>query len=139
MQGPSLNELRQIAAAIAPRRGWDFSRMRDDRDPVPWSYEDVVRRYLQPTSRALDIGAGGGERFLALADQFGSGLGTDVDPAMISTAVQNTLSALRHRVSFAVMPAQALAVADASFDIVLNRHAPFSVTEVARVLKSGGY
>ena len=40
----TLEELERIAAAVDERRGWDFSRVRDDRDPVPWDYASVVRR-----------------------------------------------------------------------------------------------
>ncbi|MCK4450123.1 MAG: class I SAM-dependent methyltransferase [Anaerolineae bacterium] len=82
----TLEELKRIAASVGERRGWDFSCMQTDRDPVPWDYADVVRRYLQPSSRVLDIGTGGGERFLALAPHFGAGVGIDADPTMIQVA-----------------------------------------------------
>jgi SAM-dependent methyltransferase len=134
-----LAELRRLADLVGDRRGWDFSRMRVARDPVPWDYAEVVRRYLRPSSRVLDIGTGGGERFLQLAPSFGHGLGTDVDPAMIDAARANTPPGLRGTVDFAVMPAAALAVPDASMDIVLTRHAPIAVAEVVRVLRLGGY
>lgn len=75
----TLEELQYIAASVSERRGWDFSRVRDDRDPVPWDYAEVVRRYLQPSGRVLDIGTGGGERFLALAPHFGTGVDIDAD------------------------------------------------------------
>ncbi len=67
--------LRDMAETVAPRSGWDFSRMKAERDPVPWDYDDVVRRFLRPTSQVLDIGTGGGERFLAMADAFALGWG----------------------------------------------------------------
>src|SRR5579884_1338737 len=132
-------DLRQIAETVSPRRGWDFSRMHDDRDPAPWDYEEVARRYLRPTDRVLDIGTGGGERMLRLAAHYGRGLGTDIDSQMIAVAAENTPPALRGNVSWAVMPAETLAVPDAAFDVVLNRHAPFTVSEVVRVLRPGGY
>lgn len=46
----TLEELRCIAASVGERQGWDFSRVQDERDPVPWDYIDVVRRYLRPSS-----------------------------------------------------------------------------------------
>lgn len=132
------DELRRMMAEIEWRRGWDFSRMRDDRDPVPWEYMEVARRYVKPTDDVLDIGTGGGEKLLSLADAFGTGIGVDPDPAMIATARENTPPALVEKVSFMEGSAEALPVPDASFDVVLNRHAVVGVAEVARVLRPGG-
>src|SRR3954452_5672435 len=134
-----LDELRRIAAEVGPRRGWDFSPVRDDRDPVPWEYEEVVRRYLRPADRVLDIGTGGGERFLALAPSFGLGVGVDADPEMVRAARENTPAALAERVSFVAGPVEMLPVPDTSFDVVLSRHAPVDVAEVMRALRPGGY
>lgn len=133
------DELRQLAASVAPRHGWDFSRMRVDRDPAPWDYREVVRRYLRPADHVLDVGTGGGERFLELAPHFGSGIGIDPDPAMIDAARENTPTPLAETVSFQVGRADALPVPDAAFDLVLNRHAVVDVAEALRVLRPGGY
>ncbi|MBC8445687.1 MAG: class I SAM-dependent methyltransferase [Chloroflexi bacterium] len=134
----TLEDLKRIAASVGERRGWDFSRVRDDRDPVPWDYADVVRRYLQLSSRVLDIGTGGGERFLALAPHFGAGVGIDADPTMIQVARENTPPSLVDKVSFEVMRAEALGFPDAAYDVVLNRHASVYVEEIVRVLRSDG-
>ncbi len=131
-------ELRRIAASVGARRGWDFSRMRETQEPAPWDYADIARAYLAPDSHVLDIGTGGGERFLALADAFRSGVGIDASAGMIATAQENSTPALADKISFAVMTAQRLAFLAASFDVVLNRHAPVDATEVTRVLRSGG-
>lgn len=112
--------------------------MRKTQEPAPWDYADTARAYLAPDSHVLDIGTGGGERFLALADSFRSGVGIDASPEMIATAQENLPPALASKISFAVMPAQRLTFPSASFDVVLNRHAPVEATEVARVLRSGG-
>ena len=77
MDPPAYQEHGADEIPVETRRGWDFSRMQDDIDPVPWLYENVVRPYLSPLQRVLDIGTGGGERFLSLADYFGSGIGID--------------------------------------------------------------
>jgi SAM-dependent methyltransferase len=132
------DELRRIAASVGARRGWDFSRMRETQEPAPWDYADIVRTYLTPDSHVLDIGTGGGERFLALADAFRSGVGIDASAEMIATAQENLPPVLTDRIGFAVMPAQRLTFAPASFDVVLNRHAPVDAAEVTRVLRSGG-
>lgn len=134
----TLEELRRIAVSVSERRGWDFSRVRDDRDPVPWDYADVVQRYLQPSSRVLDIGTGGGERFIALAPYFDTGIGIDANPTMIQTAQENTPPSLTDKLSFKLMRAQALQFPDCSFDIVLNRHCSVSTNPIVRVLRPGG-
>lgn len=97
-----------------------------------------MRRYLQPSSRVLDIGTGGGERFLAVAPHFGTGVGIDAIPTMIPVARANMPLSLVEKISFEVMRAEALRFPDAAFDVVLNRHAPVYVEEIVRVLRSDG-
>ena len=134
-----LETLRQLVESVEERRGWDFSPVRDAIDPVPWTWTSVVRRYLSRTQRVLDIGTGGGERFVTLAEYYGSGIGIDRDQQMVTVARQNTPKVLKCRVSFRKMDACALKFPDAAFDVVLNRHAPADTGEIARVLKPGGY
>ena len=129
--------LKRIADSVDDRRGWDFSRMQTERDPVPWDYMEIVPRYLKPGDMVLDVGTGGGERLLAISTAFGQGVGVDPDPDMIRTARENGVS--RPNVTFAEMGAESLAFPDATFDVVLTRHAPIYVPEVVRVLKPGGY
>jgi SAM-dependent methyltransferase len=135
----TLEELRCIAASVGERQGWDFSRVQDERDPVPWDYIDVVRRYLRPSDRILDIGTGGGEKFLALACHFGTGIGIDASTEMIGAALTNKSSLAADNVSFEVMRAEVLQFTDAEFEVVLNRHCTVDVGEVFRVLRPGGF
>ena len=79
-------ELKRIAVSVGEREGWDFSRVRDAREPVPWDYLDVVQRYLRPTNRVLDVGTGGGEKLLSLAACFDSAVGVDASAEMIEIA-----------------------------------------------------
>lgn len=132
------DELTRLCQSVEERSGWDFSRVRDRRDPVPWEYHDVVRGYLKPDHRVLDVGTGGGERFLRLAPYFGRGLGTDISEEMIATARANTTPDLAGTVDFRVMPAENLELDDESFDVVLNRHANLCPAEIFRVLRPGG-
>jgi len=134
----TLEELQAIVDSVGTQAGWDFSAVRSERDPVPWHYLDVARSYLRPDSRVLDLGTGGGERFLALADGFGQGVGVDIDPEMIKTAEASAPPDLQGKVSFSVMDATRLDFADGSFDVVLNRHCSVFAGEIMRVLKPGG-
>jgi SAM-dependent methyltransferase len=133
-----LEELRRIAESVGEREGWDFSRMRDYTEPAPWDYMDVVRRYLHPSHHVLDVGTGGGEKFLELAPRFGTGIGIDIEPQMIEVAERNRSAAQVENVSFRPMRAEVLNFPDGTFDVVLNRHSVVRVAEVVRVLKPGG-
>jgi SAM-dependent methyltransferase len=134
----TLEELNGIVESVGELEGWDFSRVRDARDPVPWDYADLVCRYLEPSHRVLDIGTGGGERFLALAPYFGVGVGIDHAPSMVQRAWKNTPPSLAGRVFFELMDGGDLRFPDASFDVVLNRHATVCPAGIARVLRPGG-
>lgn len=138
MEPVTQDELRTIAGDVGELRGWDFSGVRHERDPVPWDYQDVAGRYLRPGGRVLDIGTGGGEQFLKLVPLIGAGIGIDASPGMVARAGANTPAGLVGKVSFAVMDAGRLELPGASFDVVLNRHAPIYAAEIVRVLCPGG-
>ena len=105
------------------------------RQPVPWEYHEVVLRYLRPSDAVLDIGTGGGERLRDLAGAFGSGLGIDLDPAMVRFATEN--SAVPN-LSFRVCSDRLESVPE-TFDVIISRHAPFDLGAVAAHLRPGGY
>ena len=87
--GMSRTKILRIAESVGERSGWDFARVRWDRDPTPWPYDNVVSSYLSRESHVLDIGTGGGDVFLRMAAGFGSGIGIDLDRAMIEVADSN--------------------------------------------------
>ena len=135
----TLDELKQIVHANGELDGWDFSRVHMERAPVLWEYVDVVRAYLKPTDRVLDIGTGGGEIFFSLAPFFGEGFGIDHNPAMVETAHRNKSAMAIDNVSLKRMEANDLRFGVHEFDIVLQRHSRVYVCEIARVLRPGGY
>ncbi len=119
--------------------GWDFSYLdgKYEQEPTPWCYEDLVRRVLTPDMHLLDMGTGGGER-----------LATFHHPWHLVSVTEGwdrnyrlLLETLRPKgvdVQF-VGDDQCLNFADHSFDIVLNAHESFQISEVRRVLKPGGF
>lgn len=131
----SQDELDELLATAKPRQGWDFSRMNVLRQPVPWEYSEVVARYLRPADLVLDIGTGGGERFRDLSSLFGHGLGIDVDPEMIRHAERPSAAP---SVEFRVC-SERLEDITSTFDLILDRHAPFQLDAIAEHLKPGGY
>jgi SAM-dependent methyltransferase len=131
--------LRQISDSVGVRVGWNFSRVRAKRAPVPWDYSNVVRQFLANTDHVLDIGTGGGELFLALAPHFRTGVGIDISKEMIEQGLRNKRIKKLANVDFSVMDGSHLGFADAQFEIVLNRHCDVNVSETARVLRPRGY
>jgi SAM-dependent methyltransferase len=131
----SQQEVDELAAAVRDRRGWDFSGMSELRQPVPWEYREVVQRYLRSSDAVLDVGTGGGERLRELAGAFGHGVGIDADPAMARFARENSAAA---NLSFRVSSHRLESVPE-TFDVIIDRHAPFDLSAVAAHLRPGGY
>lgn len=131
----SQHELDELLAASQPRTGWDFSRMQTLRAPVPWTYNEVVARYLAPSDEVLDVGTGDGRQLASLAGKFRRGLGIDTDPEMIRLAVrEHSGPSLEFRVGSAGLEGVAT-----SFPVIINRHAVLELDAVAEHLKPGGY
>lgn len=132
----SSQELKSLLNNTVNRRGWDFSQMKTQRQPVPWDYLGVVSSYLTPEDHILDIGTGGGERFLRLSKLFKSGVGIDIDSEMIKVAKENGEKI--KNVSFH-QDTEKLINTSGKFDVVLCRHAPFDLKAVSSHLKPNGY
>ncbi|WP_090648250.1 class I SAM-dependent methyltransferase [Paenibacillus sp. UNC496MF] len=120
------------------RNGWNFSAVRAVAEGEAWQYAEEVRARCGPEDALLDIGTGGGEALLALADDARELVGIDRAAGMIETAKRNAELSGRRNVRFLRMDAERLAFPDGGFDVVCCRHAPFHAGEVARVLKPGG-
>jgi hypothetical protein len=131
----SQHELDELLAASQPRTGWDFSRMRTLRAPVPWDYGEVVARYLAPSDEVLDVGTGDGRQFASLAGKFRRGLGVDTDPEMIRLAARDHSGpSLEFRVG-----SDRLEGVTSAFPVIINRHATIDLGAVVAHLKPGGY
>ena len=48
--------------------GWDFSYLENrwENEELPWNYKDILKEYLKPDYKLLDMGTGGGEFLLSL-------------------------------------------------------------------------
>ncbi|BFH70459.1 methyltransferase [Paenibacillus dendritiformis] len=123
---------------IGSINGWEFNSVRSVTEGAAWDYGAKVREWCKPTDVLLDIGTGGGETLLPLAQAVRLAIGIDRSPGMIETARRHAArSSVRH-VRFACMDAEELAFPDGLFDAVICRHAPFAAGEAARVLTDGG-
>ena len=91
--------------------------------------------------RALDIGTGTGDGALLVAREFPQARvrGVDVSAEMIALARRKVGLDPEGRVAFKVADAAQLPWADDSFDLVVQLNTPPFFTELARVLRPGGF
>ena len=123
---------------IAHIRGWDFSHIdgRHEEAPLPWSYREIIPKYLRPDMRILDMDTGGGEFLLSLHHPYENTAAIEAFPPNAKLCRETLLPlGIDFREAAADGP---LPFADASFDLVLNRHGSFCPAEIFRVLKPGG-
>lgn len=119
-------------------KGWDFSYLenRISEEPLPWSYDEIVREYLNPNDILLDMGTGGGEYLLTLKHPYGNTFATEAYSPNFELC-QNTLKPLGIEVR-QVLNDSELPFEDEMFDIIINRQESFDIKEVYRLLKPNG-
>lgn len=124
----------------APTSGWDFSALSgrvSSQDP-PWSYTALAREAVGDATSVLDLGTGGGERLLTLADILPAdthateGWAPNVPVARLALAPHG-IGVVAHDPATSPLP-----FPDARFDVVLDRQTAYEVADVARVLRPGG-
>lgn len=124
---------------IAHIHGWDFSHIKgrfEEGQDIPWNYEAIVRRYLSPESRLLDIDTGGGEFLLSLNHPPENTSATEGYPPNVSLC-QSLLPPSGIDFREADRP-DCLPFDSSTFDLVINRHGRFDARELYRILKPGG-
>jgi hypothetical protein len=129
-------ELDSIVGSVSDRVGWDFSSMKVERQPIPWEYINVVKEYLKSTDTVLDVGTGGGERFIQISKSYARGVGVDIDPEMVTVATRNAEH--KGNVTFTVGDASLSTIYE-QFDVVINRHCKLDMSAAAEHLKEDGY
>lgn len=137
------DELKRIWKAeeeTAHVRGWDFSpingKFRIHTDEMPWNYTDVVKSFLTPEKRILDIDTGGGELLLSFGHPYNMTAATEAYPPNVKVC-EETLKPLgidfQSSGDYTALPFK-----NGSFDVVLNSHGEYSIPEIKRILKPGG-
>lgn len=118
--------------------GWDFSSLnrRTEEETLPWQYKELVLKHLKPHHRLLDMGTGGGEFLLTLGHPHGQTAVTEAYLPNYKLCVEK-LAPLGIDVKL-VEDDHRLNFEDETFDIVINRHEAFDISEVKRILKKGG-
>ncbi len=120
--------------------GWDFSHIAgryEEEEDLPWDYEAEIRAVLREDMKLLDYDTGGGEFLLSLHHPYENTAATEGYPPNAALCRQRLLPLgidLRE-----CSDASRIPFADASFDIMINRHGDFDPPEILRLLKSGGF
>ena len=121
-------------------RGWDFSHIRgryEEDESLPWDYAAAIRAVLKSGMKLLDCETGGGEFLLSLHHPYENTAATEGYPPNVRLC-RDRLLPLGIDLRECSDPSQ-LPFADASFDIVINRHGSFDPRETGRLLRPGGF
>ncbi|MFX0099887.1 MAG: class I SAM-dependent methyltransferase [Candidatus Hodarchaeota archaeon] len=129
----------------APFSGWDFSYLDNfggmPSDPLPWSYDRVVREHMKDAKVLLDMGTGGGEKLSEFQPLPPQTYATESYKPNVLLA-RGTLGFLGVEVvevdEGVVQEQYSLPFEDTFFDLVINRHEAYESKEVFRVLKPKG-
>lgn len=120
-------------------KGWDFSYLegRWEDEALSWNYKEAVQAYLRDTDTLLDMGTGGGEFLLSLGHPHHLTTVTEAYVPNVELCME-TLAPLGICVK-QVLTDEELPLESYSFDTVINRHEAYVPSEVARIIKPGGY
>ena len=118
--------------------GWDFSWLagRKVQSGLPWNYRDIVIAYMQDSEAMLDMDTGGGEFLAELPYRPTFTCATENYPPNIPIA-KARLGQLGIEV-YQYGEDNVLPFGDRQFDLVINRHGEYDLTEIWRVLQPGG-
>ncbi len=124
-----------------PFTGWDFSYLdgRMAEGQTPWSYSSQSIERLQQSASVLDMGTGGGERFLKLKDYWSPKVvATEEFPPNFKLATERLTPYGGQVIHVRLTETDPMPFDNGEFDLVLNRHSAFNPQEIARILAEGG-
>jgi len=124
-----------------PFIGWDFSYLdgRMFEEDHPWSYSSRAASLMRQSSSVIDMGTGGGERFLKLKEYWPEKVVvTEEYPPNFKLATERLVPFGVRVEDIRLTNYDPVPFADGEFDLVLNRHSAFNPDEVARILALEG-
>ncbi|MCR8634222.1 class I SAM-dependent methyltransferase [Paenibacillus radicis (ex Xue et al. 2023)] len=135
-----MNELeyKNFYDRVGKTNGWDFSKVRCISEGVNWNFYNEVSQRCKKSDILLDIGTGGGEALLSIAEFALILVGIDNSAGMIEAANVNLKLSGKSNVRILQMDADKIDFPKNFFNVVSCRHSPFCSKEVANVLVNGG-
>lgn len=131
-------EYQQFYDKVGKVNGWDFSHVKCVSEGVKWDFLNEVTKICTKSDLLLDIGTGGGEALLSIAESLLLLVGIDLSSGMIETAARKAMKSGVPNVRFLQMDAMKLNFPGNFFNVVTCRHSDFCAQEIAKVLVNGG-
>ena len=120
-------------------QGWDFSHIYgryEEENDLPWDYKNIIKQYLKTEYKLLDIDTGGGEFLLTLKHPFKNTSVTENYLPNVEFCKKNLVPLGINL--YEIDGDSLLPFKDNEFDIIINKHGSFNISELFRILKTGG-
>lgn len=131
-------EYKEFYNKVGKINGWDFSNVKCISERTRWDLYREVTKVCKKSDILLDIGTGGGEAILSIAESALLLFGIDQSTGMIETATRNSAKSGIPNVRFLKMEAEKLDFPNDFFNVVSCRHSEFFAKEISKVLIQGG-
>lgn len=131
-----MNELeyKNFYDRVGKLNGWDFSKVRCISEGVKWDFYHEVSKRCKKSDILLDIGTGGGEALLSIAEAALLLVGIDNSVGMIESANDNLEKSRKSNVRILQMDADKINFPESFFNVVSCRHSPFYANDIAKSL-----
>ena len=118
---------------VGEKIGWNFSKIEKNLsiEDKKWVFLEIIKSYLKEDYFVLDLGSGGGEKTLKLADHCKKIVGIDSSSGMINKSIENLNKTRKKNVEFFQADINNLNFPEKSFDLVICRHSPFNTKEIS--------
>ncbi|WDF04786.1 class I SAM-dependent methyltransferase [Shouchella hunanensis] len=122
---------------VGKEMGWNFTRINAVSSGVKWDFYKLVRDFCSPQDMLLDLGTGGAEQVLTLADAVVRIDAVDNAPEMVKTAERNVQQSKKGNVFLHCLDNKNIGELNRQYDLVTCCHAPFHVQQLKTVMKDG--
>jgi len=132
------SEYKDFYDKVGKLNGWDFSKVKTTSEGEQWIFFHEVTERCNKSDLLLDIGTGGGEALLSIADAALLLVGIDHSEGMIQSATENLKKSNKTNIRFFQMEAENITFPEFFFNVVSCRHSEFYANEVSKALANDG-